>query len=170
MEETDADQPRPPAAPAIRCCWSDSPDAGRRELRPAAIDRLACNPPVPPQQGRIWSYRQVDTAAVNTTTPYVHLNGAIAGVPEQGGAFYRDVPPGYYRITVDAEGNSRTPSQEVAVGAGQQIYARIRLGGSWKGYSMMPDQTLYGVPRHDRLVEVNTTEPQCRKRISATAS
>jgi hypothetical protein len=90
-------------------------------------------PPVPAQQGRVWFYRQVDTAAVNTTTPYVRLNGAIAGVPEQGGAFYRDVPPGYYRITVDAEGNSPTPSQEVALGAGQQIYARIGLGSSWNG-------------------------------------
>ena len=90
-------------------------------------------PPIPPQQGRIWFYRQVDTAAVNTTTPYVRLNGAIAGVPEQGGAFFRDVPPGYYRITVDAEGNSPTPSQEVALVAGQQIYARIGLGGSWNG-------------------------------------
>ena len=71
-------------------------------------------PPLPPQQGRIWLYREVDTADVNTTTPYVRLNGAIAGVPDPGGAFYRDVPPGTYRITVDSEGNSPRPTQEVA--------------------------------------------------------
>src|SRR5215469_15717514 len=72
-------------------------------------------PPLTPQQGRIWFYREVDTADANTATPYVRLNGAIAGVPEPGGAFYRDVPPGSYQITVDSEGNSPRPSQEVAV-------------------------------------------------------
>ena len=90
-------------------------------------------PPIPPQQGRVWFYREVDTADQNTTTPYVRLNGAIAGVPEQGGAFYRDVPPGRYQITVDREGMSPSPSQDVALGAGQQIYARIALGASWNG-------------------------------------
>lgn len=112
-------------------------------------------PPVPPRQGRIWFYRQVDTAAVNTTTPYVRLNGAIAGVPEQGGAFYRDVPPGYYRITVDAEGNSPTPSQEVALGAGQQIYARIGLGGSWNGQgftiTMQPSDVGHDAIEHSKF-------------------
>jgi hypothetical protein len=90
-------------------------------------------PPIPPQQGRVWFYREVDTAAVNTSTPYVRLNGAIAGVPDPGGAFYRDVPPGPYKITVDSEGVSPSPSQEVALVAGQEIYARIGLGGSWNG-------------------------------------
>ncbi len=90
-------------------------------------------PPIPPQQGRIWFYREVDTADVNSTTPYVRLNGAIAGVPEQWGAFCRDVPAGPYRITVDSEGMSPSPSSDVALVAGQQIYARIGLGGSWNG-------------------------------------
>lgn len=112
-------------------------------------------PPIPPQQGRIWFYRHVDTAAVNTTTPYVRLNGAIAGVPEQGGAFYRDVPPGYYRITIDAEGNSPTPSQEVALGAGQQVYARIGLGGSWNGQgftiTMEPSEVGHAAIEHSKF-------------------
>ena len=88
-------------------------------------------PPLPPQQARIWFYREVDTADWNSTTPYVRLNGAIAGVPVQGGAFYRDVPPGHYGITVDGWGMSPTPSREVAIAAGEQIYARIGLGASW---------------------------------------
>jgi hypothetical protein len=90
-------------------------------------------PPIPPQQARVWVYRDVDTADANSTTPYVRLNGAIAGVPEQGGAFYRDVPPGNYQITVDSEGMSPSPSRDIAVAAGKQIYARIGLGGSWNG-------------------------------------
>ena len=90
-------------------------------------------PPIPPQQGRVWFYREVDTADQNTTTPYVRLNGGIAGVPEQGGAFYRDVSPGRYQITVDSEGMSPSPSRDAALVAGEQIYARIGLGGSWNG-------------------------------------
>jgi hypothetical protein len=124
------------------------PARRRRPLSQAAVSVLllaaaSCTPPpttasvsipsIPPQQGRIWFYREVDTADTNTTTPYVRLNGAIAGVPDPGGAFYRDAPPGTYRITVDSEGNSPSPSQEVVVVAGQQIYARIGLGGSWNG-------------------------------------
>jgi hypothetical protein len=66
-------------------------------------------PPVPPQQARVWFYRVIDPSDENTTTPYVRLNGAIAGVPEQGGAFYRDVPPGRYQITVDSEGRAPAP-------------------------------------------------------------
>ena len=90
-------------------------------------------PPIPPQQGRVWFYREVDTADQDSTTTYVRLNGAIAGVPEQGGAFYHDVPPGRYQITVDSEGMSPSPSRDAALVAGEQIYARIGLGGSWNG-------------------------------------
>jgi hypothetical protein len=89
-------------------------------------------PPIPPQQARVWFYRDVDPGD-NQTTPYLRLNGAIAGVPEQGGAFYRNVPPGRYQITVDGEGMSPSPSRDVAVAAGEQIYARIGLGASWNG-------------------------------------
>ena len=112
-------------------------------------------PPIPPQQGRIWFYREIDTADVNTTTPYVRLNGAIAGVPDPGGAFYRDVPPGTYRITVDSEGNSPRPTQEVALVAGQQIYARIGLGGSWNGQgftiTMEPSYTGHAAVEHSKF-------------------
>jgi hypothetical protein len=90
-------------------------------------------PPIPPQQGRVWFYREVNTADRNSTNPYVRLNGTVAGVPDPGRAFYRDVPPGRYRITVDSQGMSPSPSREVAVAGGEQIYARIGLGASWNG-------------------------------------
>jgi hypothetical protein len=41
-------------------------------------------PPVPPQQAGVSFYRVIDPSDQNTTTPYVRLNGAIAGVPEHG--------------------------------------------------------------------------------------
>jgi hypothetical protein len=146
------------------------PARPRRSLSLAAVSLLllaaaSCTPPptaasvsipaLPPQQGRIWFYREVDTADVNTTTPYVRLNGAIAGVPDPGGAFYRDVPPGTYRITVDSEGNSPRPTQEVALVAGQQIYARIGLGGSWNGQgftiTMEPSAVGHAAVEHSKF-------------------
>ena len=112
-------------------------------------------PPIPPQQGRVWFYREVDTADQNTTTPYVRLNGAIAGVPEQGGAFYRDVSPGRYQITVDSEGMSPSPYRDVALVAWEQIYARIGLGGSWNGQgftiTVEPSEVGHAVIEHSKF-------------------
>jgi hypothetical protein len=112
-------------------------------------------PPLPPQQGRIWFYREIGTADANTSAPYVRLNGSIAGVPDPGGAFYRDVPPGTYRITLDREGNSPRPTQEVALVAGQQIYARIGLGGSWNGQgftiTMEPSAVGHAAVEHSKF-------------------
>src|SRR5215469_11689367 len=90
-------------------------------------------PPIPPQQARVWFFRDVEIYATNQTTPYVRLNGAIAGVADEGGAFYRDVPPGHYRITIDGGGMSPSPSRDVALTAGEQVYVKIGLGASWNG-------------------------------------
>jgi len=90
-------------------------------------------PPIPPQQARIWFYRDVEPYATNQTTPYVRLNGAIAGVADQGGAFYRDVPPGHYQIMIEGGGMSPSPSRDVALVAEDQVYVKIGLGASWNG-------------------------------------
>ena len=132
MEKPNVNQPCPPLAPLFRAAGSILLLAAASCAPPPTTASVAI-PPIPPQQGRVWFYREVDTADQNTTTPYVRLNGGIAGVPEQGGAFYRDVSPGRYQITVDSEGMSPSPSRDVALVAGEQIYARIGLGGSWNG-------------------------------------
>jgi hypothetical protein len=89
--------------------------------------------PIPPQQARVWFYRDVELYATNQTTPYVRINGAIAGVADEGGAFYRDVLPGHYQIVIDGGGMSPSPSRDVAVIAGKQFYVKIGLGASWNG-------------------------------------
>jgi hypothetical protein len=90
-------------------------------------------PPIPPQQARVWIYRDIEPHATNQTTPYVRLNGAITGVAEEGGVFYRDVPPGHYQIMIDGGGMSPSPSRDVALVAGEQVYVKIGLGASWNG-------------------------------------
>ena len=90
-------------------------------------------PPIPPHQARVWIYRDIEPHATNQTTPYVRLNGAITGVAEEGGVFYRDVPPGHYQIMIDGGGMSPSPSRDVALVAGEQVYVKIGLGASWNG-------------------------------------
>ena len=57
----------------------------------------------PPGMARIWWYRALEPYS-SLATPYVRMNGAIAGVSQPGGAFYNDVPPGHYHLSVDTIG------------------------------------------------------------------
>ena len=82
-------------------------------------------PPVPGGVGRIWIYRN-DGPYEATETPYVRLNGQIAGILQPNGALYRDVPPGHYAVTVDSYGVPY-PYQFVDfdLGAGQEAFVKV---------------------------------------------
>jgi len=58
-------------------------------------------PPIPAGEARLWIYRN-DGPYDPQATPYVRLNGQVAGVSEANGAFYRDVAPGHYLVSVDS--------------------------------------------------------------------
>jgi hypothetical protein len=64
----------------------------------------------------------------NPTAPFVRLNGTIAGAPYPGGAFYRDVSPGFYHITVDSEGVGVNPSWDVTLNPGEVVYVNVAVG------------------------------------------
>jgi hypothetical protein len=82
-------------------------------------------PPVPGGAARIWIYRN-DGPYETSETPYVRLNGQIAGVLQPNGALYRDVPPGHYAVTVDSYGVPY-PYQfvEFDLGAGQEAFVKV---------------------------------------------
>jgi hypothetical protein len=82
-------------------------------------------PPVPGGAARIWIYRN-DAPNEPNQTPYARLNGQIAGVVQPNGAFYRDVPPGYYTVAVDSYG-APYPHQfaEFNLGPGQEAYVEV---------------------------------------------
>lgn len=84
----------------------------------------------PPGYARIWLYRY-DEPYVSLATPYVRFNGRIVGVSEPGAAFYRDVPPGNYYVTVDSEGRDVYQFANVAVVAGQQVYVQVQVSRLW---------------------------------------
>lgn len=91
---------------------------------PAATRSAAAVPPVAAGMGRIWIYRYSDPNG-SLARPYVRLNGAVAGISDPGGAFYRDVPPGVYEVTVDSIGQDVDQWVRVAVVPGQQVYVRV---------------------------------------------
>jgi len=87
-------------------------------------------PPIPSGEARVWFYREfIPSESLNMTA--VSMNGAPVGYSQLGGAFYRDVPPGQYHITVDSYGTDFSQSANIALVAGQETYVRIESLRSW---------------------------------------
>lgn len=91
----------------------------------AGVAAAAAPGPAPaPGLARIWIYRLYEPY-VSDARPYVRLNGAVIAISEPGGAFYRDVSPGTYAVTVDSDGSDANQFTTVGVGAGQQVFVKI---------------------------------------------
>jgi hypothetical protein len=89
---------------------------------PAAAPYLAT--PIPAGMARIWFYRDMNPNDV-LAEAYIRLNGAVAGVSEPGGAFYRDVAPGRYHIHVDSYVDDPHNDSDVALAPGAEAYAKV---------------------------------------------
>jgi hypothetical protein len=116
-------------------------DAARRALTVVLLVALtACAqlppvgasgvPPILSGEVRIWVYRDLDTSAI-PEVPYVRFNGVIAGAANQGGAFYRDVSPGPYHVTVYSIGTDLNQASDVTLAAGQEAYIHIVQLDNW---------------------------------------
>jgi hypothetical protein len=104
---------------ALLCgCAAQPPVAG------AAI------PPIPPGMARAWFYRE-DLPYNGTWRPYVRMNGAIVGISELGGAFYRDVPPGQYYVTVDTYGVDVNQFPHATLVPGETAYFKVFSSLVW---------------------------------------
>jgi hypothetical protein len=77
--------------------------------------------PIPTGTARIWIYRNDGPNEIQAS-PYLRLNGRVAGISEPDGAFYRDVTPGRYVVTVDSY-VSQFASVDLA--AGQEAYVKV---------------------------------------------
>jgi hypothetical protein len=93
-------------------------------------------PSVPVGAARIWIYRN-DGPYETSDRPYLRLNGQVAGIVEPNGAFYCDVPPGHYAVTVDSYGVPY-PNQFTGVdlAAGQTSFVKVlsmreKVGGEF---------------------------------------
>jgi hypothetical protein len=87
-------------------------------------------PPVPPNQGRIYFYREYEPYE-SLSRPYLYLNRQVVGVSIPGGVFYRDVPPDTYEVSVYSQGAFPNQFKTVAVKPGDTFYAKIESLRSW---------------------------------------
>jgi Protein of unknown function (DUF2846) len=90
--------------------------------------------PIPAGQARIWFYRNwLPSESLNLAN--MNVNGVYFGSVENGGAFYRDVSPGTYRIVAQSwaynPGTTPDMSTNVAVVPGQQVYIKVVDLTSW---------------------------------------
>jgi hypothetical protein len=87
-------------------------------------------PPIPPGVARLWFYRDYEPYET-LARPYVRLDDQVFGISEPGGAFYRDVAPAYYSITVDSAGRDVNQVAQVDLAAGQEAHAKVLSLRSW---------------------------------------
>jgi hypothetical protein len=87
-------------------------------------------PPIPAGMARVWFYRE-DLPQIAWQRPYVRMNGAVVGISEDGGAFYRDVAPGQYYVTVDSYGEDINQFPYIAPVAGQTVYLQVIGSKYW---------------------------------------
>jgi len=95
--------------------------AGCAQLPPAA-PYLAAAPS--PGMARIWFYRDLNPNDV-LAEAYIRLNGAVAGVSVAGGAFYRDIAPGRYHISVDSYVPDLHNDADLVLAPGMEAYAKV---------------------------------------------
>ena len=87
-------------------------------------------PPVPPGEARVYFYRWLEPYET-TAESTVILNGVPAGISQTGAAFYRDVAPGRYTISLTSRGVYPNQFKTVELAAGQTAYARIESFRAW---------------------------------------
>jgi hypothetical protein len=86
--------------------------------------------PVPAGQARIWFYRNwLPSESLNLAN--IDVNGVYVGSVENGGEFYRDVPPGTYHIAPQSWARDFNQDTNVALVSGQQVYVKILDLTSW---------------------------------------
>jgi len=73
---------------------------------------------------RIWFYRDANPNDL-LAEAYIRLNGTIVGVSEPGAAFYRDVLPGSYHISVDSYVEDPHNERDAALLIGTETYAKV---------------------------------------------
>ena len=108
-------------SPAVLCFLLLMETAGHAQP-PSAAPYLAT--PLAPGMARIWFYRDLNPNDI-LAEAYIRLNGAVAGVSEPGGAFYRDVAPGSYRISVDSYVQDPHDDGNVVLAPGTEAYAKV---------------------------------------------
>jgi hypothetical protein len=86
--------------------------------------------PVPAGQARVWFYRPWEPSE-SLNLALIDMNDSYVGAVANGSAFYRDVPPGHYRIAPQSWARDFNQDRNVDLAPGQQLYVKIVSLVSW---------------------------------------
>jgi len=80
--------------------------------------------PAPGAVARVWFYRDLNPNE-SMAQPYIRLDGAVIGTSAPGTAFYRDLPPGRHRLSVDSYVNDKYQTIDVEAVPGGELFVRV---------------------------------------------
>jgi hypothetical protein len=80
--------------------------------------------PVPSPAARVWFYRDLDPYE-SMAEPYLRIDGAAIGTSVPGTAFYRDLPPGRHRLSVDSYINDKYQTIDVDAVPGRELFVKV---------------------------------------------
>ena len=107
---------------------------------PTAPATSAAITPIPAGAARIWFYRDYEPS-VSRNLAEVALNGKVVGyVQPDGSAFYRDVSPGRYHVTVESKAVDVYQDRNVDLPPGQEAFVKILASNTWESGG---DQDVY---------------------------
>lgn len=86
---------------------------------------------------RIWFLRPTSYVSAGAASkPVIYANGAPIGSIPAGSEFYRDLPAGSYRFTVQPYGLPTGQADTVQLAPGSQTYLEVNWAPTWEeGYS-----------------------------------
>jgi Protein of unknown function (DUF2846) len=90
----------------------------------------AAQSPVPTGQARIWFYRDWQPSE-SLNLANIDVNGIYFASVANGGAIYRDVPPGHYHLTPNSFVPNVNQDATIELVAGEQAFAKIVSLTSW---------------------------------------
>ena len=96
-------------------------------------------PVLAPNTARVWFLRGWDSPSgqgyVYTAEPAIFANGVPVGGIRTGTEFFRDIPPGTYRFTVQPIGLPTPQETTLQLAAGTETYLQVQWAASWQfGY------------------------------------
>ena len=99
-------------------------------------------PAIAPGYARVWFLRQYEPSE-SLRTPVMYINGAPIGASQPGTIFYRDLPAGTYRFTVDTCTTDFGQAQTLNLAPGSQVDLEIQSLSDFRAWGCLVAENFY---------------------------
>ena len=109
-------------------------------VQPAAAQQASA---IAPGYTRVWILRQYEPSE-SLRTPVMYINGTPIGASQPGTIFYRDLPAGAYRVTVDSCTTDVGQAADLNLVPGTSVTLEIQsLSSSMRAWGCMVKEAFY---------------------------